>query len=52
MEYTDISIPICLLINLQNSVESNPLCVEIYSMIDEPTLLHTQWLCMKYKYQK
>ena len=52
MECTDISIPICLPINLQNSVESNPLCVEIYSMVDETTLLHTEWLCMKYKYQK
>ena len=51
MECTDISIPICLTINLQNSVESNPSCVEIYSMVDETTLFRTEWLCMKCKYE-
>ena len=52
MECIDISIPICLPINLQNSVESNPSCVEFYSMVDETNLSHTEWLCMKCKYEK
>ena len=51
MECTDISIPICLPINLQNSVESNPSCVELYSMVDETNIFHTEWLCMKCKYE-
>ena len=51
MECTDISIPICLPINLQNSVESNPSCVEIYYMVDETTLLHIEWLRMECKYE-
>ena len=38
MECTDISISICLPINLQNSVESNPSCVGFYSMVDETNL--------------
>ena len=52
IECTDISIPISLLINLQNNVESNPSCVKIYSMVDDTNLLHTEWLCMKCKYEK
>ena len=51
MECTNISIPIYLLINLKNSVESNPSCVEIYCMVDETTLLHIEWLRMKCKYE-
>ena len=35
MECTDISIRICLPINLQNIVESNPSRVELYSLVDE-----------------
>ena len=49
---TDISIPICLPINLQNSVKSNPSYVEIYIMVDETTFLLIEWLCMKCKYKK
>ena len=52
MECTDILIPICLPINLQNSVKSNPSCAEFYSMVDETNLFHTEWLCMKCKYEK
>ena len=52
IECTDISIPISLTINLQNSVESNSSCVKIYSMANVTNLLHTEWLCMKYKYEK
>ena len=25
---------------------------QIYSMVDYINLLHTEWLCMKYKYKK
>ena len=52
MECTDILIPICLPINLQNGAESNPSCVELYSMVDETPLLYTEWLCMTCKYEK
>jgi len=52
MDCTDISIPICLPINLQNSVESNPSRVELYSMVDENNIFNTEWLCMKCKYEK
>ena len=43
---------ISLPINLKNSAESNTSCVEIYSIMDETNLLHTEWLCMKGKYEK
>ena len=52
IECTDISIPISLPINLLNSVESNPSCAEIYSIVNKINLLHTEWLCIKYKYEK
>jgi len=52
IECTDISIPLCLPVNLQNSVKRNPSCAEIYYMVDETTLLHTEWLYMKCKYEK
>ena len=52
IECTDISISISLPINLQNSVESNLSCAEIYSMVDETTLIHTEWVCMKCKNEK
>ena len=42
IECTDISIPFCLPINLQNSVKSNPSYVEIYIMVDETTFLLTE----------
>ena len=52
IQCTDLSMPISLPINLQNSVISNSPCVEIYSMTDETNLLHTEWMCMKCKYEK
>ena len=52
IECTDLSMPISLSVNLQNSVESNSSCVKIYSMTDETNLLHTKRLCMKCKYEK
>ena len=52
IECTDLSMPMSLPINLQNNVESSSSCVKIYSMADETILLHTEWLCMKCKYEK
>ena len=42
IECTDISMSISLPINLQNSIQSNPSCVEIYYIVDETNLLHTE----------
>ena len=39
-------------ISLQNNVESNSSSVKISSMVDETNLLHTEWCCINYKYEK
>ena len=52
IECTDISIPISLPINSQNSVESSSSYVKVYYMGDETNLLHTERLCMKCNYEK